>query len=268
MIKSLLRLFLLSALFSSMAFAGSKTVVFYESDFPAADSVAAPRSVLEHALPGARFVSRSELQQVLPSANLLVLPYGSAFPEDAWPEIYSFLERGGNLLGLGGRPFTRTAYRDASGWKLRDYSVRYACPLRIDQWQETPGSEGLKFESNPDISLALPRFAWKRGFSPILHLSAVDLYNRGGSAGSIDSNLDALAWGTKEGRRMSAPVIQIDHLHNGFGGGRWVFVDADLHWAHFRYTLGLRPKMSRPRCQSDLFHFRLTVPTICSAVHD
>lgn len=230
----LLRFILLSALFSSMAFAESKTVVFYESDFPAADAVAAPRSALEHALPGTKFASASGLKQALPSANLFVLPYGSAFPEAAWPEIYSFLERGGNLLVLGGRPFTRAAYRDSSGWKLRDYSVRYTRPVGIDQWQETPGSEGLEFRSNPDIALALPQFAWKRGFSPIIHLSAVDLYNRGGSAGSIDSNLDVLAWGTKQGRRLSAPVIQIDHLRNGFDGGRWIFVDADL--AHEFYN--------------------------------
>src|SRR5215469_6271489 len=228
MMQWLLRFILLSALFSSMAFAQAKTIVFYESDFPAADAVPAPRSVLEHALPGAQFLSASELKRALPSASLLVLPYGSAFPEEAWREIYSFLERGGNLLVLGGRPFTRAAYRDAAGWKLRDYSVRYTQPVKIDQWQETPGSGGLQFESNPDIPLALPQFAWRRGFSPIIHLSAVDLYNRGGSAGSIDSNLDALAWGTKQGRRMSAPVIQIDHLRNGFDGGRWIFVDADL----------------------------------------
>lgn len=232
--QSLLRFIVLYVVFSSMAFAESKTVVFYESAFPAADSAAAPRSVLEQALPGAQFSSASELKQSLPSASLLVLPYGSAFPEEAWAEIYAFLEEGGNLLVLGGRPFTRAAYRGASGWRLRDYSVRYSQPLRIDQWQETPGSQGLQFESNPDIPLALPPFAWNRGFSPILHLSAVDLYNRGGSAGSIDSNLDALAWGTRGGRRLSAPLIQIDHLRNGFDGGRWIFVDADL--AHEFYS--------------------------------
>jgi hypothetical protein len=157
------------------------------------------------------------------------LPYGSAFPEDAWPEIQGFLQRGGNLLVLGGRPFTRAVYRDGTGWKMRDYSVRYTRPLMIDQYQETPGSEGLKFESNPDIPLGLPQFAWKCAFSPIIHLSAVDLYNRGGSAGSIDSNLDALAWGLSgDRRRMSAPVIQIDHLRNGFDGGRWTFINAEL----------------------------------------
>jgi hypothetical protein len=220
---------LLISVFSSVVVfsADNAIVIFHESGFPAADSAAAPDFLLQ-TLPGARFASADELKNRLNSANLLVLPYGSAFPEPAWPEIQSFLQRGGNLLVLGGRPFSRAAYRDGGSWKLRDYSVRYMRPLMIDQYQPTPGSDGLKFESNSDIPLVLPQFAWKQGFSPIIHLSAVDLYNRGGSAGSIDSNLDALAWGSKDGRRMSAPVIQIDHLRNGFDGGRWIFVDAEL----------------------------------------
>src|SRR5712692_4959505 len=224
------KLLLLSVLLLGVttASAQSGTVVFRETGFPAADSVPAPESLLQHALPNAQFASTAELKERLNSAELLVLPYGSAFPEDAWPDIYSFLQRGGNLLVLGGRPFTRAAYRDGGAWKLRDYSVRYTRPLLIDQYQDTPGSDDLKFESNPDIQPPVPQFSWKHGYSPIIHLSAVDLYNRGGSAGSIDSNLDALAWGTKDGRRMSAPVIQIDHLRNGFDGGRWIFVDAEL----------------------------------------
>ena len=219
---------LISVFSSAMVFSAENAiVVFHESGFPAADSASAPDSLLQ-GLPGASFASADELKNRLNSANLLVLPYGSAFPEPAWAEIQNFLQRGGNLLVLGGRPFSRAAYRDGGSWKLRDYSVRYMRPLMIDQYQQTPGSDGLKFESNPDIPLELPQFAWKQGFSPIIHLSAVDLYNRGGSAGSIDSNLDALAWGSKDGRRMSAPVIQIDHLRNGFDGGRWIFVDAEL----------------------------------------
>ena len=210
------------------ASAQSGTVIFREAGFPSADSAPPPEALLQHVFSNAQFASVTELKDRLASAKLLVLPYGSAFPEDAWGYIYGYLQRGGNLLVLGGRPFTRAAYRDGNTWKLRDYSVRYTRPLMIDQYQETPGSAGLTFESNPDIPLALPQFAWKQGFSPIIHLSAVSLYDRGGSAGSIDSNLDALAWGTKDGRRMSAPVIQIDHLQNGFGGGRWIFVDADL----------------------------------------
>ena len=163
-----------------------------------------------------------------PSARLLVLPYGSAFPEDDWPAIKQFLDRGGNLLVFGGRPFTRSAYRDRDGWHLRDYSVRFTRPLMIDQYQETPGSDGLEFQHNPEQTLQVNPFAWKRAFSPVIRLSAVDVYHRGGAAGSIDARLDALAWGVKAGRKMSAPVIQIDHYRNGFDGSRWIFVNAEL----------------------------------------
>jgi len=222
-----LAVLIVSLMLSAMARAQPETVILDEPGFPAADS-AASVSVVKQAIPGAQPASARELKERLNAANLLVLPYGSAFPEEVWADIQSFLERGGNLLVLGGRPFTRAAYRDGANWRLRDYSVRYTRPLRIDQYQETPGADGLEFESNPDIPLAIPEFAWKRAFSPIVHLSAVDLYNRGGSAGSIDSNLDALAWGTKDGRRMAAPLIQIDHFRNGFDGGRWILVDAEL----------------------------------------
>jgi len=156
------------------------------------------------------------------------MAYGSAFPEQAWPAIQDFLHRGGNLLVLGGRPFTRAAYQDASGWHLRDYSVRFTRPLMIDQYETTPSSDGMLFQTNPDLGPQLPRFDWKRAFSPVIRLSAVDLYKRGGAAGSIDARVDAFAWGVKDGRKMAAPAIQIDHLRNGFDGGRWIFLNADL----------------------------------------
>ncbi len=208
----------------------SAAVVFFDSGFPLADSASASRAQLETILPDARFASLDQLAAQLndSSTRLLVLPYGSAFPEQAWAAIYDFLERGGNLLVLGGQPLSRAAYRDSTGWHLRDYSVRFMRPLMIDQYQITPGSEGLDFQTNQAVTLQPKPFAWKRAFSPVIRLSAVDLYNRGGSAGSIDARLDALAWGTKGGRRLSAPLIQIDHLRNGFDGGRWIFLNAEL----------------------------------------
>src|SRR2546423_685184 len=120
---------------------------------------------------------------------------------------------------LGGRPFTRAAYHNDSGWHLRDYSVRFIRQLSMDQFQTTPGSAGMEFQNNADLALSLPRFSWQRAFSPIIRLSAVDLYNRGGSAGSIDARLDPLAWGVKDGRKLAAPAMEIDHLRNGFDGG-------------------------------------------------
>ena len=181
-------------------------------------------------MPGAALANLDAFETLLkdPSTRLCILPYGSAFPEDAWPELFSYLQRGGNLLVLGGKPFTRAAYKDSTGWKLRDYSVRFIQELLIDQYQRTPGSDGLTFETNPDVVTKVPQFAWKAAFSPIIRLSEAGLYPRGGSAGFIDARLNALAWGTRDGRRLSAPVIQIDHIRDGFTGGRWILLNADL----------------------------------------
>jgi hypothetical protein len=208
----------------------SAAVVLREPGLPAADVPTLPNEQSEKLLPGARFASADQLGALLadPASRLLVLPYGSAFPEEDWSAIYSFLQRGGNLLVLGGRPFTRAAVHDAAGWHLRDYGVRFIRQLAMDQYQITPGSDGLEFQNNPDVTFAAPRFSWQRAFSPIIRLSAVDLYNRGGAAGSIDARLDPLAWGVKDGRRMAAPLLQIDHLQNGFDGGRWIFLSAEL----------------------------------------
>ena len=213
----------------------SAVVVFSESGFPSADSTAPTSEQIHHLAPTARISDSDHLDAALgdSSTRLLVLPYGSSFPEGSWIAIKRFLDSGGNLLVLGGRPFTRAAYRDAQGWHLRDYSVRFTRPLMIDQYQETPGSDGLQFVTNPELTLHPKPFRWKRGFSPVIRLSAVDLYHRGGAAGSIDARLDALAWGVKDGRKMSAPVIEVDHHRNGFDGGRWILVDAELSTEFF-----------------------------------
>jgi hypothetical protein len=213
-------------------FAGAQvsnsTVVFSEAGFPAADS--ADGSSVASLLVGVQTANAEQLPRALQSANthLLLLPYGSAFPEAVWPDIQQYLQRGGNLLVIGGRPFTRSAYRDSSGWHLRDYSVRFARALMIDQYQTTPGSDGTTFQKNLGLPVQISGFAWKNAFSPIIRLSAVDLYHRGGAAGSIDARVDTIAWGVRNGRKLSAPVIEVDHLRNGFDGGRWVFVNADL----------------------------------------
>ena len=220
----------------------SAVVILAEPGFPAADSAVASPQQLAGWVPGAQLASVEQLRQLLnsPATALLILPYGSAFPEEAWPDIHQFLQRGGNLVVLGGQPFTRAAYRDHGSWKLREYSVRYIRPLMIDQYQTTPGSDGLEFQANPEIPLQLPAFPWKRAFSPVIRLSAVDLYKRGGAAGAIDARLDTLAWGVKQGRKLSAPAMLVDHLRNGFNGGRWVFLNADLPAEFYGSAAGSR----------------------------
>jgi hypothetical protein len=123
--------------------------------------------MLSAVLPGAQMVSAAELPAAISKADctLMVLPYGSAFPEDSWPQILAYLNRGGNLLVLGGRPFTRAAYRDSSGWHLRDYSVRFIRELGIDNYTTVPGSEGLQFQLNSELVARLQPFAWSHAFS-------------------------------------------------------------------------------------------------------
>jgi hypothetical protein len=206
------------------------TVIFYQPGFPAADSAEPTAAELKALVPNSQVADAGQLGKILAdtATRVLILPYGSAYPEDLWPAIFDFLNRGGNLIVLGGRPFTRAAYHDNSGWHLREYSVRDARLLLIDQYQATSGSEGLNFETNPDVVPQIPRFSWKQSFSPILHLTGSDVYTRQGSAGTIDARLDALAWGTRNGRKLSAPAIEIDHLRNQFVGGRWIFIGAEL----------------------------------------
>jgi len=208
----------------------SSAVIWSERGLPSADSAVATPEQLAQIFPGARLVAADQLAAQLADEKmkLLILPRGSVIPEAAWSSVTDFLHRGGNLLVLGGRPFTRAAYHDNSGWHLRDYSTRFTRPLLIDQYQATPGSEGATFTPNPEIPLDLPHFTWKQAFSPIIRLSINDLYNRGGSAGALDVNLDALVWGVTDGRKMSAPLLQIDHYSSTFDGGRWIFLSAEL----------------------------------------
>jgi hypothetical protein len=206
------------------------TVIWAEPGIPAAESAAATPDQLAEIFPGARIVPAEQLVAGLNDAQirLLILPQGSVVPEAVFSAISDFLHRGGNLLVLGGRPFTRSAYRDTNGWQLREYSTRFTRPLQIDQYQATPGSAGAVFTPNPEIPIDIPAFSWNEAYSPIIRLSTSDLYNRGGSAGSLDMTLEALAWGVKDGRKMSAPLLQIDHFSSGFDGGRWIFLAADL----------------------------------------
>ena len=88
---------------------GPSVLVFSEPGFPAADSAPPTEAQLAKLLPEAERVRARQLASRLArlTTRLLVLPYGSAFPEASWPDIQRFLRRGGNLLVIGGRPFTR-----------------------------------------------------------------------------------------------------------------------------------------------------------------
>ena len=232
---ALLALFVLlaaaSAAAQSPAAHTSAAVLFWEDGFPSADTAAPAHGDLAALLPGARAVASDGLADALATleTRLLVLPYGSAFPEAAWPSILKFLDRGGNLLVLGGKPFTRPARKTGDHWELRPPRIQFAEKLFINEYQETPGSRGLDFQVNPAAAPLEPSaFAWNRAFSATIRLTDEDLYPREGSAGSIDARLVPLAWGVSSGRKLSAPLVRIDHLKNHFARGRWLFLACEL----------------------------------------
>ena len=65
--------------------------------------------------------------------------------------ILEYLDRGGNLLVLGGKPFTRAACAMIRVGICVRPVWRQSLELFIHDYQETPGSDGLKFEPNPDV---------------------------------------------------------------------------------------------------------------------
>lgn len=215
----------------------AERVVFWEDGFPAVDSGTPTRAEVQAAFAGATLVNAEALPQALSQARTLVLPYGSAFPESAWPAIFGFLQRGGNLVAVGGRPFTRPAYRDAvGGWKVRDDNYAFAHALNITDYQQTASSAGTQFVANEDV-LQLPSFSWKQAWSLVLRLSDQATSTRDGATGFIDARLTPLAWGEREEHKVAAPAVEIDHLDSDFAGGRWVFITADVGGDFWKQTV-------------------------------
>lgn len=257
-----LRVLLFCLLVISCARAASHTVVFYEPGFPTADSSVVSESALRSAFVNAEFSGVQQLPAALARAetDLFVVPYGSAYPEAAWPVILRYLDRGGNLLVLGGKPFTRSAYASGSGWQLRAPSVAASLELFIHDYQETPGSDGLVFEPNHDVQPEIAAFHWKRAFSPVIRLSVVNKYSDGGTTGDNDADLTTLVWGSKDGHKLAAPVFEIDHNNYRFVGGRWIFVACEPDTDFFSNTQTLKALAELAVRQNDRFTLRPRLP--------
>jgi hypothetical protein len=131
------------------AAASADTVVFHEPGFPVVESEALSRETLQEALAplAPRFVGLEELRQpeTLRGADLLVLPHGSAFPADAWAAVRAYLEGGGNLLNLGGRPLWTCVFRDGTGYRLAPAGDRYWRLLAAVDATEVPRRDFARF---------------------------------------------------------------------------------------------------------------------------
>src|SRR5208283_112225 len=84
----------------------SRIAVFFEPSFPAIDGLHIDQTILQQACKDLNptFISAHDLSVQLLDFDLLIMPYGSAFPKEAWKVILDFLKNGGNLVNLGGIP--------------------------------------------------------------------------------------------------------------------------------------------------------------------
>src|SRR6185295_734519 len=92
------------------AIPASRVVVFQAPGFPTVDGPEIPAATLDQALAGLTVTvaaSPDALAERLRQGprDVLLLPYGSAFPLEAWPAIRAFVKGGGGLVVLGGAPF-------------------------------------------------------------------------------------------------------------------------------------------------------------------
>jgi hypothetical protein len=179
----------------------SETIVFFEKNFPSVENGAISRTTLEKALSSLkpRFAGLAELQKGnLTSKNdLLVLPYGSAFPADAWETIQKHLEKG-NLLVLGGRPLCVPVYRDSDSWRVGNLQYTYARHIGIEHSYAVPQHGAFNLQCDDDA----PSFR----IAAFLPDNVFALEGYGGRYRGLTFFVDA------QGNRISSPIVAEDFV--------------------------------------------------------
>ncbi|MGQ9635197.1 MAG: beta-galactosidase [Bryobacteraceae bacterium] len=207
----------------------ASVLVFWEEGFPTVDSQPVSRQVLEQSLKNLnpRFVSRAQLRgaEALQKVDLLVLPYGSAFPAELWPSLSSYLEGGGNLLVLGGRPFTVPVSEEQGRLVEGRPQQLFSGQLGISETYEAPLINRIRAETGVTRPTDL-RFLWDDDFyflDPV-RVAARRVFVLGIGRGQGYRGMGFLV--NPEGRRVAAPVSRQD-FYSGRGrtaGGRRVYL--------------------------------------------
>ncbi len=177
----------------------AKVVVFWQDGFPTIASQPIGHDTLSKALDGPVFAGVEGLRDpaVLAGADLLVLPYGSAFPAEDWTAIRDYLRGGGNLLVLGGQAFRVPVAAAGGKFVQSPPQDAYSRELGFQHTYEVPREDGAKF-------------AWKSGYS---FLGTPEVRAR--RLFAIEGGLDGLGYLVNaEGVRIAAPVVVADHARS------------------------------------------------------
>ncbi len=202
-ISLLLCLFLLAYAFPGLA----KTVVFWQDRFPTVSSEPIEKKVLQEVLHDEDLVFSDSkgLQNgaVLAGAELLMFPYGSAFPKEAWTSILDYLHQGGNLLIIGGQPFRVPVVQVNGGFQQEPAQDAYSREIGIVHTYEIPQKKETQF-------------AWKEGYDFLgqVGLQAEHYFVLEGQVDGLGYMVDPA------GAKVAAPVVVSDGK-----GARMVMLD-------------------------------------------
>ena len=177
----------------------AKVVVLWQPGFPTVASQPIDRASLEKALsnldPVFEDVASLAAPESLSNVELLVLPYGSALPVDAWKSIDRYLDAGGNLLVIGGQPLRVP---------VTLVNQQYVAAAPQDTY-----SRVLGFRHTYEVPVAKDAaFHWRYGFSwmPELEIRAQRFF-------AVEGLLDGLGYMTDStGQLVAAPVIVSNHV--------------------------------------------------------
>ncbi len=225
-----------------------RVAAFRAPGFPTADAPEIPGATLDAALAGLpvdTLDSPAAVAARLKRADhdLLVLPYGSAFPLEAWPAIRDFVRSGGGLVVLGGAPFHQPVRQEKAGDGAR-YVLGPRQPTYAREFLIGPSDELRAGDfTGPLETVAAPSGEWdgplpratktwaltvrlatredmpgENGFGPF----------QGGSQGPRDGVVRALVHAVDAaGVARLCPLVEIDRLRGTEEGARWVLAPSD-----------------------------------------
>ncbi len=214
-----------------------RVAVLAQPGFPAVDAAPPAPAALGAALEGfsVEYLACADLDARLVSGgyDVLLTPYGSAFPVDQWPALLRYLLAGGNWVNVGGAPVAvPVTRRGGAAWEAGDRKAEYqrrlgfvlACAVdatAVREWRACPG-----FERAAALATGVEaRTVWELycRFS-----SVPDTPDESGSAGPREAAVWPLVSGVDAaGRAVAAPFVCVDRLERDFAGGRWVFATHD-----------------------------------------
>ncbi len=212
-----------------------RVAVFFEAGFPAVDVEATGDVALREALTGLDVdllpVARLASDLARNRYDVLVLPFGSAYPEEAWPAILRFLEAGGNLVNVGGRPFAVAVSRRGAAWQTHAESSACYKAIGFTHIFEVPAAAVTTWAvaaAAPAVPASLAAgFRADAVFEADIRLTNTkDFPDEDGSDGPREGRVQPLVVGSDAGgRAVAAPIVRVDRLAGRFAGGAWVLAN-------------------------------------------